>query len=160
MSDSTTAHGPDRGTSASGRGRRPLGRHLATTVAVRPRPPARTPRRWERAVPWHTAARALKCSVKQYTFYSEMDFEYDEAKSRANREKHGIDFSEARQLWNDPDLLEVPARTADEPRFLVIAKRQGRHWSAVITYRDNRIRIISVRRSRTEEIELHESEGI
>lgn len=56
-----------------------------------------------------------------------MEFEYDEAKSRRNREKHGIDFSEARKLWDDPDLLEVPARTADEPRFLVIAKRQGRH---------------------------------
>ena len=88
-----------------------------------------------------------------------MEFEYDEARSRGNLEKHGIDFSEAREPWDDPDLLELPARTEDEPRYLVVAKRRDRHWSAVVTYRDNRIRIISVRRSRTEEIDLYESAG-
>lgn len=89
-----------------------------------------------------------------------MDFEYDQTKSRTNRSKHGIDFVEAQRLWDDPDLLEIPARTIDEPRFVVIARMQGHHWSAVITYRGDRIRIISVRRSRTEEIALYESEGI
>ena len=73
-----------------------------------------------------------------------MSFEYDEA-SRANQQKHGIDFR-AQTLWEDPDLIEIPARV-DEPRFLVIAKAGGKHWSAVITYRDQRRRIISVRRS-------------
>lgn len=87
-------------------------------------------------------------------------FEYDEAKRRSNQAKHGIDFLAAQQLWDDPDLLEIPARTQDEPRYLVIACLAGRHWSAVITYRQECIRIISVRRSRMEEVSLYESSGI
>jgi uncharacterized DUF497 family protein len=86
-----------------------------------------------------------------------MLFEYDLNKSQANLEKHGIDFGDAQALWNDEDRLEIPARTTDEPRWLVIGKMKGKHWSAVITYRGEDIRIISVRRSRDEEIELYES---
>lgn len=86
-----------------------------------------------------------------------MDFEFDENKSLSNVEKHGIDFHEAQVLWEDPDLLEIPAKTTDEPRFLIIGKIKDRHWSAVITYRNSTIRIISVRRSRKEEIEFYES---
>jgi hypothetical protein len=86
-----------------------------------------------------------------------MSFEYDHQKSAANLEKHGIDFDEAQRLWGDPDLLEVPAKTADEPRWLIVGKIGGKHWSAVITYRQETIRLISVRRSRQEEIELYES---
>lgn len=84
-------------------------------------------------------------------------FEFDAQKSRANQEKHGIDFIQAQELWRDPDLLEIPARTEDEPRCLVIGRLQGKHWSAVITYRSKHIRIISVRRSRPEEVALYES---
>jgi len=89
-----------------------------------------------------------------------MDFEYDPDKSRLNREKHGIDFEQARVLWNDPDLLEIPARTVGEPRFLVVGRMEGRHWSAVITYRNGRIRLISVRRARKEVVALYENESI
>jgi uncharacterized DUF497 family protein len=85
------------------------------------------------------------------------NFEYDENKSRSNLAKHRIDFVEAQKLWNDPNLLEIPARTQDEPRFLIIAKIDNKHWSGVITYREQNIRIVSVRRSRTEEIDLYES---
>ncbi|MFO7768816.1 MAG: BrnT family toxin [bacterium] len=87
-----------------------------------------------------------------------MEFEFDPAKSLANRKKHGIDFREAIALWDDPDLLEVPARTEGEPRYLVIGRIEGRHWSGVITYREDRIRIISVRRSRPEEVDLYDDE--
>ncbi len=85
-----------------------------------------------------------------------MPFEFDEAKSLRSRTKHGIDFVEAQALWLDDMLIEIPARTEDEPRLLVIGRIGGRHWSAVITYRDDRIRIISVRRSRDEEVALYE----
>ena len=84
-------------------------------------------------------------------------FEFDVVKSESNRAKHGIDFFEAQSLWNDPMLLEIPAKTDDEVRFLVIGKIDPRHWSAVITYRGGNIRLISVRRSRTEEVALYES---
>ena len=86
-----------------------------------------------------------------------MKFEFDPNKSLSNFSKHGIDFDVTQNLWNDPDLLEIPARTTDEPRYFVIGKFDGKHWSAVITYRKNTIRLISVRRSRPEEIELYES---
>ena len=86
-------------------------------------------------------------------------FEFDENKSLANLTKHGIDFLEAQRLWDDPDLLEIPARVTDEPRCLVVGRILDRHWSAIITYRGRSIRIISVRRSRKEEVELYESEG-
>ena len=86
-----------------------------------------------------------------------MEFEFDPEKSLSNREKHGIDFDEAQALWSDPDAVEIPARTTDEPRFLVIGKIDGRHWSAVTTSRNGRTRIISVRRSRDEEVAIYES---
>ncbi|HOP16684.1 MAG: BrnT family toxin [Chromatiaceae bacterium] len=83
-------------------------------------------------------------------------FEFDARKSNSNRRKHGIDFVEAQALWNDPYLIEIPALTSDEERFLVIGKIEGKHWSAVITPRDGNIRIISVRRSRVEEVAIYE----
>ncbi len=84
-------------------------------------------------------------------------FEYDEAKSESNLQKHGIDFITAQLLWADPNLLEIPAKTDDEPRYLMIGRIGSKHWSAVITYRQPNIRLISVRRSRQEEVELYES---
>ena len=85
------------------------------------------------------------------------EFEFDEAKSQANLEKHGIDFEAAQTLWTDPYLLEIRANSEDEPRFLLIGKIGEKHWSAVVTYRQGRIRLISVRRSRQKEVELYES---
>jgi uncharacterized DUF497 family protein len=84
-------------------------------------------------------------------------FEFDAAKSESNRTKHGIDFFEAQGLWSDPMLLEIPAKTDDELRCLVIGLMDGKHWSAVITYRGANVRLISVRRARTEEVALYES---
>ena len=86
-----------------------------------------------------------------------MPFEYDPKKSRSNREKHGIDFDEAQALFADEDRLEIPAKTLDELRYPVIGEIGGKHWSAVIAYRRENVRIISVRRSRDEEIEIYES---
>lgn len=86
-----------------------------------------------------------------------MEFEFDEAKSRANKTKHGIDFTEAQALWDDPEALEVPLKSEQEPRNLIVGLIDTKHWSAIITYRQTRVRIISVRRSREDERELYES---
>ena len=86
-----------------------------------------------------------------------MEFEFDSTKSQSNKKKHGLDFREAQALWDDSDLIEIPARTSDEPRFLVVGKISGEHWSAIITWRREKLRIISVRRSRKEEIDIYES---
>jgi len=87
-----------------------------------------------------------------------VDFEFDEAKSRANKVKHDIDFVEAQVLWDDDRRIEIPAKTEDEPRTLVIGVIGSKHWSAVITYRTDRVRLISVRRARRDEVELYEGE--
>jgi uncharacterized protein len=84
-------------------------------------------------------------------------FEFDAAKSESNRAKHGIDFVEAQALWNDPMLLEIPAKTDDEPRYLAIGLIDGKYWSAVMTYCGANVRLISVRRARTEEVAIYES---
>ncbi len=84
-------------------------------------------------------------------------FEFDESKSQTNLLKHGINFVDAQNLWSDPRLLEIPAKTEDESRYLIIGLINRKHWSAVITYRGVNIRLISVRRSRTEEVALYES---
>ena len=84
-------------------------------------------------------------------------FEFDESKNQANLLKHGINFIDAQALWDDPSLLEIPAKTEDEPRYLIIGLIQGKHWSTIITYRGSNVRLISVRRSRTEEVALYES---
>ena len=86
-----------------------------------------------------------------------MEFEFDPSKSALNKQKHGIDFIEAQSIWLDPTRVEIPARTEDEPRFLIVGMIGDQHWSSIITYREARVRIISVRRSRQEEIELYES---
>lgn len=85
-------------------------------------------------------------------------FEFDDDKSKTNLEKHGIDFQAAQELWKNPDLLEIQAKSEDEDRFLVIGLIGAKHWSAVVTHRSERIRLISVRRSRTKEVELYESQ--
>ncbi len=89
-----------------------------------------------------------------------MGFEYDPDKSAENKRKHGIDFEVAQRLWADAGLVEIPARTTDEPRWLLIGRIAERYWSAIITRRGENIRLISVRRSRDEEVELYESEGL
>ena len=86
-----------------------------------------------------------------------VEFEFDEKKSKSNLQKHGIDFIDAQVLWFDPELLEIPANTEDEPRSLVIGQIRGKHWSAVITYRESRVRLNSVRRARDEEVFFYES---
>ena len=85
------------------------------------------------------------------------DFQYDPKKSRSNLEKHGIDFEQAQILWEDPNLLTLTAKSNDEPRSLIIARINEQHWSAIVTDRNGKIRIISVRRSRAAEVKLYES---
>jgi uncharacterized protein len=89
-----------------------------------------------------------------------MTFEFDPKKSDTNKEKHGVDFIEIQDLWNDPLHVVVPARVENEPRWLVIGKHSNKIWSCVVTYRNRNIRIISARKAREEEITIYESKSI
>ena len=84
-----------------------------------------------------------------------MRFEFDLEKSDSNKAKHGIDFVEAQEIWTDTDRLEIPARSLDEPRYQVIGRIADKTWSAFVTYRNEKIRIISVRRAREDEEERY-----
>jgi len=84
-------------------------------------------------------------------------FEFDLKKSESNQDKHGINVTDAQKLWNDPDYVQVKANSDGEVRYLIIGNIAGKYWSAVITFRTDIIRIISVRRSRKTEISLYES---
>jgi len=86
-----------------------------------------------------------------------MRFEFDSRKSHSNKAKHGIDFVEAQTLWEDRDRIEIPARTEDEQRYVVIGRIASRLWAAVITYRGENIRLISVRPAHRKEVEIYES---
>lgn len=85
-----------------------------------------------------------------------MQYEYDPNKSAANKEKHGIDFEEAKALWDDDDALTVQVKRPGEERYIVIGNISGVHWIAVIAFRGEAVRIISVRRARKEEVALYE----
>ena len=89
-----------------------------------------------------------------------MGFEFDPDKSAENERKHGLDFEAAQALWDDAAVIEIPARVTGEPRWLVIGRIDGKHWSAVITRRGENIRLISVRRSREDEVAIYESEDL
>ena len=86
-----------------------------------------------------------------------MLFEFDEKKSIANKSKHGIDFIDGQNIWNDPERVEIPAREMDEARFMTIGRIRKELWSAIYTIRNQNIRIISVRKARDNEKEVYES---
>ena len=85
-----------------------------------------------------------------------MEFQYDRYKSVVNRWKHGIDFEEAKELWNNVTLTIPSSAEVLEPRWLVIGRIRSKHCTAIVTERSPAKRIISVRRSRKLERDLYE----
>ena len=86
-----------------------------------------------------------------------MEFDYDPVKSQINQSKHGIDFEKAKMLCLDSYWVVITAKSTDEDRFMIIGKIDTKHWSAIVTYRESVVRIISVRRSRNNEVKIYES---
>jgi uncharacterized protein len=83
-----------------------------------------------------------------------MNFEYNDDKSRLNKEKHGIDFDKAQNIWLDDNVI-VPALTEDEIRYMIIGKIEGKFYSCIYTERSDKIRLISCRRSRDNEKKVY-----
>lgn len=86
-----------------------------------------------------------------------MKYEYDCNKSLSNKQKHGIDFEDAKLLWNDDRMVEILTSYEDEERFINIGKISSKFYTVVLTIREDKIRIISARRARKKEIEIYES---
>jgi uncharacterized DUF497 family protein len=91
-------------------------------------------------------------------YNNNMKFEWDPQKNRTNRLKHKIDFESAKRLWEDPDRIEIRAPHPIENRYILIGKMGECLWSTVYTLRGEAVRIISVRRSKKQEIKLYEQE--
>ena len=89
-----------------------------------------------------------------------MKFEWDPKKDRTNRIKHGIDFETAKNLWSDENRIEILAPYPLEDRRILIAKYSDKLWTAIYTVRRAAIRIISVRRARSKEVDLYEKEKL
>jgi uncharacterized DUF497 family protein len=84
-----------------------------------------------------------------------VEFDYDQNKSERNHAKHGLDFEQAKVLWSDPKRVEFVARFSDEPRLGLVGKLGDKLWTAIFTTRENRTRLISVRRAREHEEALY-----
>ncbi|OGP64430.1 MAG: toxin [Deltaproteobacteria bacterium RBG_13_47_9] len=89
-----------------------------------------------------------------------MSFEWDPEKSKANKEKHGIDFETAKILWSDDNRVEIHVSYPVEDRWILIGQKDNKRWTAIFTVRGNAIRIISVRRSRKKEADFYEEKSI
>lgn len=85
-----------------------------------------------------------------------MEFEFDPAKSKANRAKHGIDFVAAQELWYDLYAVDADAGYSIEARRIRVGKVFGVLWTGVYVLRGERIRVISVRRARIQERRRYE----
>ncbi|WP_245396326.1 BrnT family toxin [Jiella sonneratiae] len=64
-----------------------------------------------------------------------MDYEHDPDKSASNKLKHGIDFEEAKSLFDDTRRLELDAQSQSEARYVAVGRLGGRHWAAIFTRR-------------------------
>ena len=81
-------------------------------------------------------------------------FEYDDQKSEANKGKHGLNFEEGQRLWRSA-VVEYPIKDRDEMRYLVLGKIDAIPYTAIISYRGSKIRIISVRKSNRQEVKQY-----
>ena len=86
-----------------------------------------------------------------------MEFEFDDKKSETNEQKHGVNFTDAQELWDDPDAIIIPLRFKDENRFIVTGIFKEKNWSANCTERNGKTRIISFRRAHKKEEEIYEN---
>ena len=100
----------------------------------------------------------MKCSDGSWKWILDVGqiFEWDKDKSRSNNDKHGIDFHDAKKIWNDSQRVEIETSYPFENRSILIGKIGEKHWTAIFTKRRKAIRIISVRRSRKKEVRLYE----
>jgi uncharacterized DUF497 family protein len=90
-----------------------------------------------------------------------LGFEYDENKSIKNKEKHNIDFEEAKLLWNDKNSIVTPAKLVnEEERYSLISFLKTKCYLTIFVIRNNNYRIISVRRCRKNEEKDYEKNNI
>ena len=83
------------------------------------------------------------------------EFEWDDAKRRLTREKHYIDFEDAKLIFDGRPVLHAPSMQKGEDRWLAVGHLEGLIISVVYTLRGKKIRIITARRASTREREQY-----
>lgn len=92
-----------------------------------------------------------------------MQFEWGEEKAAVNLAKHGVSFSEAETVFDDPLFLIVadPDHSVEESRFIILAEsNQGRLLVVSYTERPPATRLISARQATSSERKKYEDEDI
>jgi len=89
-------------------------------------------------------------------------FEWDLQKSELNKIKHGVSFQEAIEIWQAVHLSanDIASSIEGESRSATIGFIQGKLHTAIWTQREDKIRIISVRRARNGEKEVFKSKKV
>jgi uncharacterized protein len=78
-------------------------------------------------------------------------FEWDEAKAEQNLAKHGLRFVDAVDVFDGRSVITRPSEKNGEARYVTIAKLDGRFVAVVWTQRQDKRRLISMRRARSDE---------
>jgi hypothetical protein len=88
-----------------------------------------------------------------------VEFEWDERKRTINVKKHGFDFADADELFNGYTVTMVDDRFHySEQRFFTIGTIKGRVAVVVHTERNDKIRIISMRKATKYEQKIYFSQ--
>lgn len=88
-----------------------------------------------------------------------MRFEWDENKAERNLTKHGVSFTEAKTVFDDPLYVDFydPDHSEDEERYLLVGtSHQKRLLIVSYTERADSIRIISAREATKAERNAYE----
>ena len=84
------------------------------------------------------------------------EFEYDPEKSRANKQRHGIDFEETQELWKGPHVIIRAKNVLGENRSAILGVAGRRVYMAIFTGRGEGIRIISCHRADKKWVKIYE----
>lgn len=86
-----------------------------------------------------------------------MQFEWDEQKAKANRQKHRVSFELAQEIFLNEQVLSFEDNRFNygEVREVALGAVEGVVLYVVFTVREERIRIISARRAARKEAERY-----
>jgi hypothetical protein len=87
------------------------------------------------------------------------EFEWDEDKRRSNIVKHGIDFNDATEVFDDPLAFTYSSPHATEARRVTVGSMKGTLVAVISTERNRVIRIISARVARRKERQQYGSQA-
>ena len=87
--------------------------------------------------------------------YKFSSFEWDKNKAEKNIKKHGLDFCNVEQLFNDENAKTIESPQKGEKRYKTIGMCKGRLVTVIHTPRGENCRIISMRHAWLQERRIY-----